>query len=328
MKLVAFSCGRKNGNTEIYIKEALMEAEKKGLEVELICLSEYELHNCNVCSNGRFCVAMDDIKFCPHKDDAEFLANKFLDADGVIFGSPVYSLTANSLFFAFRDRVFGPKMDIALSKVGMKEPEYIKGRHKARPAGLISVGGAVSKHCLSFGLASLYTATLSPQTEVVDTIDVFGIADMNAAAANEEWLEKARKLGEHVADAILTGNHEWRGEEEGVCPSCHLNNITVKPNSNEVNCPVCGIKGELSLKDGKTHIEWPNKKEYREINMLTEAGKVIHLKEILHVVEEYSKVKEKAKEVSKKYTEYNDCVVPSPIKEAKKAALREKYMKK
>ena len=34
MKLVAFHSGRKNGNTEVFVKEALMAAEEMGIEVE------------------------------------------------------------------------------------------------------------------------------------------------------------------------------------------------------------------------------------------------------------------------------------------------------
>ena len=49
MKLTAFTAGRPGGNSEIYAKAALMAAEAKGVEVELIRLTDCDLHNCRDC---------------------------------------------------------------------------------------------------------------------------------------------------------------------------------------------------------------------------------------------------------------------------------------
>lgn len=56
MKLTAFTAGRPRGNTEIFVKEALMGAQAKGVEVELIRLTDCDLHNCRDCVPG-FCPA-------------------------------------------------------------------------------------------------------------------------------------------------------------------------------------------------------------------------------------------------------------------------------
>ena len=145
MKLTAFTAGRPKGNTEIFVKEALMAAEAKGVEVELIRLTDCNLHNCRSCVPG-FCPAARDATKCPYgKDDCTWLMEKFLDSDGYIVGAPAYSLTPSSLLFTFRDRVFGPKMDVAASFCGLRpEPEWAKGRFKARPGGLIGGGGALT----------------------------------------------------------------------------------------------------------------------------------------------------------------------------------------
>lgn len=319
MKLAAFTAGRKNGNCEIYVKEALMAAEEKGIEVQLYRLTEYDLHNCSACSQG-FCPANANVEKCIYKDDAPFLVDAFLESDGVIIAAPAYSLTTSSLFFTFRDRVFGPKMDIAGPMTGRPEPEFIKGRYKHRPGGLISVGGCLHEHWTGFSLADLYSAVFSAQTEVVDHINVYGIADMNAAAANDEWLAKARKLGQNVAEAMLSGDNAWRGEKPGSCPSCHMDYVTVVPGTDDVICPICGIYGKIAVKDGVTTLDWPDTPECRGENRFTVEGKVFHMKDIEYCKKEvFAPVAEMAKEKAKKYREYNDCVVTPPSK-AKKAA--------
>ena len=323
MKLVAFCAGRKNCNTEVYVKEALMAAQEMGVEVELCRLNDFELHNCTNCSPKEACPVMFKPGACPHKDDMEFLMDKFFDSDGVIIGGSVYSLTGNSLFFTFRDRVFGPKMDMAMTLMGGPEPPHVKGRHKARPGGLISVGGALTENWTSLGLPSLFTATFSAQTEVVDHMNVYGIADYGAATLNEEYLAQARAVGRHVAEAMLSGDNSWRGGDKGVCPQCHLSLVQIEPGTDKVCCPICGIYGTIEAKDGKSTIVWPDDPEHRRDNRLNLEGKKVHLIEIGECIQKFKPREAEAMEKMKKYIAF-DPTVKSPTKEAKKAALLEK----
>ena len=318
MKLTAFSAGRPGGNSEIYVKAALMAAEAKGIEVELIRLTDCDLHNCRDCSPV-FCPAQEDVTKCPYgKDDCAWLVEKFLDSDGYIIAAPVFSLTPSSLLVTFRDRVFGPKMDVAHKDLGLPEAPFVKGRFKARPGGLISVGGALTEHWTSLGIPTLYTTTFSAQTDIVDHFNVYGIADANAAAYDEKWLAKARRLGENVADAMLTGDHSWRGEKEGTCPSCHLDLVQVVPGTNEVICPICGIHGFVSLADGVTKIDWPDTEECRRENRLTIGGKKIHLQEIFYCREHvFGPHEAEAKEKAKLYQDYKACVLTPPSRQKK-----------
>lgn len=325
MKLIAFSAGRKNGNTEVFLKEALMAAEAKGVEVEFYRLKDFEMSPCTACDT--FC--NKDINKCPHKDDAQFLVDRFLDSDGVIVGAPVYSLTPSSLLFTFRDRVFGPKMDVsAVWEMGWPEEPFVKGRFKARPGGLISVGGALTENWTSLNLPSLFSTTFSAQTEVVDHLNIYGVADPGAATIEEEYLAKARKLGENVADAMLTGDHRWRGEKEGFCPLCHLNMVELIPGTDKVCCPVCGIYGHIRVENGASTVDWPDTWEYRRDNRLSTKGKQTHMIEIMECVKAYEPRKEEALKKLQKYRDYNACEVKSPIREAKKAALLAEHNKK
>lgn len=75
-KIVAFSAGKTNGNTEAYIKIALEEARKMGCEVELIRLNSCDLRPCKACLNMP-CMAKGPAG-CILKDDGAWLAEKFL----------------------------------------------------------------------------------------------------------------------------------------------------------------------------------------------------------------------------------------------------------
>lgn len=320
MKLTAFTAGRRGGNCELFTKEALRGAADKGVEVELIRLTDCELHGCSACVPG-FCPASMDPKRCPYsKDDAIWMMEKFLDSDGYIIAAPTYSLTPNSMFFDFRDRVFGPKMDVAAFMSGERpEPEFATGRFKARPGGMIAVGGAMTENWTSLNLASLYSSTFSAQTEVVDFLNIFGVSDPDAAAIEEEWLAKAYKVGANVADAMLTGDHSWRGEKEGSCPCCHLDLIQVYPGTDDVICPVCGIQGKVSVVDGKVGFVWPDDAEHRRDNRMTVAGKLTHLHEVRICSAKYRENEEKAHEAAKKYHEWTDIVCIPPSRERKAA---------
>lgn len=316
MKLLAFSAGKPKGNCEIFVKEALMAAEAKGVEVAFIRLTDCDLHNCRSCVQGQ-CPASKDPNKCPYgKDDANWLMEQFLDSDGYIIAAPAYSLSPNSLLFAFRDRVFGPKMDVGMVLTGKRpEPEFAKGRFKARPGGLIGVGGAGTEHWTSLNVPNLFTTTFSAQTEVVDVLNVYGVADKFAAAIEDEWLAKAHKLGENVADAMLTGDHRWRGEKEGSCPFCHQNLIQVVPGTTDVICPICGILGTMSIEDGAVKFDWPDDEEHRKDNRLELRGKVTHMEEIMEILNnKYLPNLDTIMEKAKKWHEYTACEVTPPSK--------------
>lgn len=317
MKVLAISFGRKNGNTEVLVKEALMACEEKGLEVEFVRANEFVLEACTVC-NG-FCQPQWD--YCPHKDDAHFLIEHFLDCDGYIIGAPVYSKTPCSLALVFRDRVFGPKMDLSVWKE-RGEPDWAKGKGRARAGGLISVGGAPSHHWVSLGIQNLYTTCFSAQTEVVDILDVMAHADRGACAIDDELCARAHKMGENIADAVLSGDYKWRGDDGYACPICHQNFVELRPGTNKTECPICGALGHLEM-DENNIIKLVIDDLHQ--NVLDVPGKAFHGEEIKYVRENiYNPRKHLADERLEKYKNWEMHNLKSPTKEARKQAILEK----
>ena len=58
-----------------------------------------------------------------------------------------------------------------------------------------------------------------------------------------------------VATAVKTGNNKYLGEP-GICPVCHERIIRIFKNNEDVECPTCGIRGKLSIEDGKIKVHF------------------------------------------------------------------------
>ena len=99
MKILGLSCSpRKQGNTEILVSEALQGAQREGAEVELYSVSGKTIEPCDGCR------ACSETGECHIKDDMQDLYNKLLEADGIIFGTPVYYYTMTAQAKTIIDR--------------------------------------------------------------------------------------------------------------------------------------------------------------------------------------------------------------------------------
>ncbi|MCQ2558939.1 MAG: flavodoxin family protein, partial [Oscillospiraceae bacterium] len=279
-KVVAFTAGRRNGTGETIVKIALEAIAKMGIDVELIRLNECDLHPCTACAAGP-CHSKGP-GACIWKDDGPWLNEKFLDSDGYILAAPVWSLSPCGIVTDFRDRVFGPKMDMAMWERNSGSPEWAKGRVKQRPGALISVGGALTENWTSLGMPTLYTTTFSAQTNVVDNMNMYACGDAGEVLLREDVVTRARYLGENLGHAVLNPQidweHRWLGPDTGdACPGCHCSVVIAKPGRNYVECAICGRKGNISLDaNGCIQYTWPEDTRDR----LTMMGKFDHAREI------------------------------------------------
>ena len=313
-KVVAFTAGRRGGTGETLTKIALEAIAKMGIDVEMIRLNECDLHPCTACGNGP-CHSKGPAA-CIWKDDGAWLNEKFLDSDGYILAAPVWSLSPCGIVTDFRDRVFGPKMDMAMWERNSGCPEWAKGRRKQRPGGLISCGGALTENWTSLGMATLYTTTFSAQTNVVDNLNFYACGDAGEVFLNDYFVQRAKYLGENVGHAVLNPQIDWENrwlgpDDDGeACPGCHCSLMIAKPGRNYVECVICGRNGYISLdKDGNLRYEWPQDNR----NRLTMMGKFDHAREI----ERHGEMREKQEtpeiaELVKRYRQMEDFTVKAP----------------
>ena len=286
-----------------------------GCDVELIRLNECDLRPCKACKEQKCGIIGREA--CPLKeDDCWWLIDKFLDSDGFLFGAPVWAIGPAGIASVFRDRIMGPKMDVSAHKM-FGEPKWMKGRSKVRPGALISVGGALTEHWTSLGLPTLYSITFSAQIEVVDHMNVTGVADPGAATLYDHYIEEARAVGRHLAYAVLHPDepNAWMGDpDKGACPGCHLNIMSVDKETNGICCAVCGRHGELVIEDNKV-------KGFKFVDTdpddrLTFQGKATHGMEIGKVMQtQYLPRKEEALENLKHYRDLNELIVKPPSRQ-------------
>ncbi len=116
MKILGIVCSpRLHGNTEIMVQEALTKAQGEGAEIELITLAGKTLSPCDGC---RSCHKTGK---CHVKDDMQDIYPKLLEADGIIFGTPVYFWNVSAQAKALIDRtyVFSPRRKLRNKVAGV-----------------------------------------------------------------------------------------------------------------------------------------------------------------------------------------------------------------
>ena len=102
MKVIAFNgSGRKDGNTAILLNAVLEEISKEGIETELIQLAGKAPQGCIACYK---CFENKDQKCAVTKDRLNEYLAKIIEADGILFGSPVYFADATAGIKALIER--------------------------------------------------------------------------------------------------------------------------------------------------------------------------------------------------------------------------------
>lgn len=289
--VLGLSFGRKLGNTDIMIKTALKECEAAGLNVQFIRVDELDIKPCTGCISCVVGMTMGRGKGgCPIKDDFHILDEALMNCDAVIVGSPTYVLSPTGRFKTVCDRI-GPSHDITFRKAAYEEglaagkPADMlpDGRSfKKRVGALISVGGAMTKNWLAFMLPTMYEFTMSMGIDVIDMHEYHGAMACEHVLGNPEQIERMKMVGQHIAQALAAGDEQertkWRGTEEGVCPVCHCDMLTVSKDRKSIECPVCGIYGNLEIKDGKISAVFSEAEKKR--SRLYWDGKLEHSTEI------------------------------------------------
>jgi multimeric flavodoxin WrbA len=101
MKVLGINCSpRKEGNTEILVREALEGARETGAQTELLSISEMKIAPCDGCTTCQ------QTRECRIKDDMQKVCQKLLAVDGIILGSPVYFWSVSAQAKIFMDRTY------------------------------------------------------------------------------------------------------------------------------------------------------------------------------------------------------------------------------
>jgi len=237
MKILALNGSfRKNGNTEILLKQALIGAESEGASVEMIRLTDYKIQPCRGCG---LCLFRENV--CQvQDDDVRFIFSKIDECDGMILGAPCYFLELTAVVKQLIDRCW-----ILGHKIGkIRKPATVIVPYATR--GWIPYVSLQSNILLNImGLTKINEITICTQ----------GISEV---VLDQEAMDLAHEIGREIATAAKSKDFTYKGDP-GVCPSCHDWLFRILKDRETVECPTCGVRGKLSLREGKISVTFEEK---------------------------------------------------------------------
>jgi multimeric flavodoxin WrbA len=247
--IIGLSCGRKNGNSEILLKEALMGAEELGFGIssEIIRVMDLRVKPCTGCQGcGGPGLKSKDNKCVIKDDDVEWILEKtMLEETALIISFPSYHLQMNGYLKLINDR---------MNHIFARDINVMR---KTKVGALICVGGSGADWT---GLA-LPTANIFLQhtRKLVDQMQVSYCPNKGDILGREDALSRARELGRNVAKSIMLpiDKVEYLGSQSDIsCPVCHSNLLQVPDNLPRIFCPICWIQGEVFMDGGLIRIKW------------------------------------------------------------------------
>ena len=307
MKLLGLSCGSKDGNSEILLKEALMGAEELGVTVELLRIDDLNIPSSSM-----------ELPLIALTDDSAWFLEKVMECDALIISAPVYSRSIPGQLKNLADQIFGPRNDVAF-KIKQRNTQdaeelpftnaAIDGRlFKTRIGAFISVAGSNSPSWMSLSLPMMHTMTFSLQIAIVDQLQVTGYGLHGSVTLSDVTIKRARQLGRNVAEQIGCHFNDivYKGNP-GVCPGCHLDVIVIRDSF--VECAVCGTQnGKIKIEDSKITVQWPQ--EDRNKSILELEGRRIHFHEIMEIAKCLTMQIDEISSRAKQYASYNRYVKP------------------
>jgi len=300
LKVLGLSCGSRNGNSEILLKEAIMGTMEHGVErAEIIRLLDLNIKPCTGCQTCVMGIRKGREPRCVIDDDVSFLLDKVLLEDcGLIVSAPVYFWAPPGILKVVLDR-FPPYT------MGKAELMY----HPRRVGASISVGGSAPRWT-PMGLTFM-NHFLLPHRIIVDQFQVNNSGLHGQVIDDEKALQRGRKLGENVAASMKIPVEKVRfvGDKREVsCPKCHSNMLIVPQGLPEVVCPICDIKANISVKGDKMSVEWEDvstsRHEYANIAK--------HFQDVQEVFQRYEAAKEKINKGIEKYKNLDIPILQPP----------------
>ncbi|WP_378955075.1 flavodoxin family protein [Pelosinus sp. sgz500959] len=177
-KVVAFiGSPRKEGNTVTLIKEVIRGAQDAGAETTIFNLYDMNIKPCQgcfVCRRTGQCIIQDDF---------QNMFKHIVEADAVVFGSPVYMWQVTAQMKLLWDRLCG------------LFTEDFKPRYAAKNLIMVYSQGNPNPQAFQTAFQTNEAMLKMLGLHAVNTILLPGGRETNAAANNKELLSKAYEAG-------------------------------------------------------------------------------------------------------------------------------------
>ncbi len=240
-RVLGLGCGQPHGSAEILLKAALRAAEEEGADVGLVRLDELRLPS--GAAEGT------------EPDDAWWLWERLVEADGLIVSTPIMSRTVAARLKLLGDRLLGPNADAAIIegllalRAQGREPSVpfrVDERVlKPRVAGFLAVGGSLTSQWKTLALPMMHATTFSMHIAVVDQVEFSGAGTPRSIVLDDSAINRAALLGRNVASQLGASFDEARYlGPPGLCPMCHLDVVALR--GTDVECATCGAQGRLA----------------------------------------------------------------------------------
>ena len=278
MNILGISFGKKNANSDILVKEALFGCREAAPDAEIRFVNTCGLNigrcrGCGACST-QLEKGKDNV--CIFKDDYQALEEEVRWADAIVLGAPVYALQPVGQFKDFIDR-FSCRHDYSaitwvLDKRRTGEfpgnaDDYPMERLKKRTVSYISIGGASTENWTSMGNCTLHIFGFPPMMKVMGNYNANSMGTIGNPDLDEKLIEDMHEMGRRTVLGYSDDSVKFfqpEGKPAEVCPVCHQRLITITPGrGTTVECPICGIEGQLSIADGEIRVEFSKAQQDR-----------------------------------------------------------------
>ena len=190
LKVIGISASpRLNGNSDLLLRQALAGAESAGAQTEYLRLADFKIAPCIECNScyktGR----------CVVKDDYHIISAKILDADRLIFATPIFFMAVSAQAKALIDRC----QCLWAHKYVLKKP-LINTAGRDRRAMVIAIGGSKNKKmfdCIRLTMKYFFDAI-----DINYAVNLFVNKVENAGQIKEHpsAMKEAFTLGQKLAD--------------------------------------------------------------------------------------------------------------------------------
>ncbi len=188
LRVLGISTSPRNmGNSDVLLRHALAGAESAGAKTEYVRLADYKIGPCIECNacyvTGR----------CSVQDDYQQLLEKMLEADRLIFATPVFYMTVCAQAKMLIDR----GQCLWASKYVLKKDLFSTERD--RRAMVIAVGGSKSKkqfECVRLTMTAYFD---SLQMRYVSSLFVNKIDERGEIEKHPNAIKEAHRLGGELA---------------------------------------------------------------------------------------------------------------------------------
>jgi multimeric flavodoxin WrbA len=226
---------RRNGNSDILAKEALMGAEEEGAQVELLRMTDYRIDPCQ-----GFGLCLFRKEGCHIEDDVKFIWSRIDEADGILLSVPCYFLESTAVLKQLIDRAW------VLAH---------RGTFRGKFASVIVPYATRGWTPYAMVQPNIFFGILGFNVIHREALNVQGLGE---AVHDKEAMEKAHRIGRELACAVLHNDPTYHSTP-GLCPICKDWNIRILKDRKAVECPTCGIRGTLKVQDGTIDVLFDEK---------------------------------------------------------------------